>query len=87
MLSAPPEDHQSSFFSSVFVESANHILPLEDIEHHLEQIECSPSNIDLHFARRDTFSRAKDVYSDLVGGHVIASHLGCNDAGERVPYL
>jgi len=80
-------DHQSSFFSSVFVESANPILPLEDIEHHLERIECSQSNIDLHFVSRDSFSRAKYVYANLVGGHVVTSHWGCNEAGERVPYL
>jgi hypothetical protein len=76
---------QSSFVSSIFVESTNPILPLEDIEHHLERIECSSSNIDLHFARRDLFSNAKYVYANLVGGHVVTS--GCSEAGERVPYL
>lgn len=78
-------NQQSSFVASIFVESANPILPLEDIEHHLERIDCSSSSIDLHFATRDSARRAKYVYANLVGGHVVAS--GCSGVGERVPYL
>jgi hypothetical protein len=75
------------FFSKVHVESSRPLLLLEQIEHHLENILCDASTIELEFSTTYSYTMAKDLVSHLVGSYVITSHDGCNNEGTRLPFL
>ena len=65
------------------------ILNLEEIEHHLQDVQCSDGKMKLHF--RDA-ATARDAKAACHGGHggmgglIITSHDGCNRDGERAVY-
>ena len=60
---------------------------LEDIEDHVEQVECLGSKIYLYFnseqVLRDVYEEFKSVGNFLV----VTSHDGCNEDGERDPHM
>lgn len=62
-------------------------LVLEEIEHHIVDVTCGASDIQLSFTDKGSFDMAVEVCSHLVGSYVITSHAGCNDDGARVPFL
>jgi hypothetical protein len=77
----------SAFFAQVNVESPTAFLLLEQVEHHLECVVCTPSMIELQFATISSYVAGKEVIQDLTGSYIITSHSGCNDMGARVPFL
>jgi len=62
-------------------------LALEVIETHLENIECADSVIVLDFMDELALKQAKREWDKLPKFIVISSHPGCNEDGERVPYV
>jgi hypothetical protein len=76
----------STFASQVKVESHKPVLNLEEIEHHLLDVQCGDGMMELSFV--DT-SSARDAYfscQEQNGGLVITSHESCNPDGERAVY-
>jgi hypothetical protein len=62
-------------------------LALEEIESHVKNIECSQTTITIEFGDVQILDEAKsewDQYSEFL---IISSHPGCNDNGDRAPYL
>jgi hypothetical protein len=76
----------SVFFSRVNIESPVPFLLVEDIEHHLGNIICTESTIELHFATSASYDTAKKLCHELTGSYVVTSHDGCNELGARVPF-
>ncbi|TVY88396.1 hypothetical protein LAWI1_G004756, partial [Lachnellula willkommii] len=62
-------------------------LNLEDIEMSLEDIQCFDSTIKVEFAEVQMFNAARDSWNSISEFLIIASHFGCNEDGERSPYL
>jgi hypothetical protein len=62
-------------------------LALEDIESHLDNIECLDSAIVLKFVDEQVLKQARREWDDLSEFIVVSSHPGCNGDGERAPYL
>jgi hypothetical protein len=62
-------------------------LALEDIESHLENIECLGSTIVLEFADEQVLRQARKEWDGLSKFIVISSHPGCNGDGKRAPYM
>lgn len=61
------------------------ILVLEHMEHQLSTVKCSSGSI--YLSKCDALgSEGFDDLHELVGGHVITSHPGCNAEHERLPY-
>ncbi|KAJ4347784.1 hypothetical protein N0V95_005131, partial [Ascochyta clinopodiicola] len=93
--SAQPRDDKNgwngkeTFASSVKVGSKKPILNLEEIEHHLQDVQCGDQRMKLHFV---DVSSARDARAASLGGHgglgglVITSHESCNKDGERAVY-
>lgn len=61
-------------------------LALEDIERHVENIECSDSAIVLEFEDEQVLKQARRGWDELSEFIVVSSHQGCNGDGERAPY-
>jgi hypothetical protein len=65
------------------------ILNLEEIEHHLQDVQCSDGMMKLYFTDAST---ARDARAAGHGGHggmgglIITSHHSCNKEGERAVY-
>lgn len=76
-------DGKSTFASQVKVSSQKPVLTLEEVEHHLQDVECGDGTIKLHFV--DT-SSARDAKSATEGGLIITSHESCNKDGERAVF-
>jgi hypothetical protein len=79
----------STFASQVRVNSQKPILNLEEVEHHLQDVQCRDGTMKLSFV--DT-SSARDAYHASCeqkkgGGLVVTSHESCNDEGERKVYM
>ncbi|KAF9696639.1 hypothetical protein EKO04_005347 [Ascochyta lentis] len=80
---------RETFASSVKVGSKKPILNLEEIEHHLQDVQCGDDRMKLHFVDA---SSARDARAACHGGHgglgglIITSHESCNRDGERAVY-
>ncbi|KAF2263947.1 hypothetical protein CC78DRAFT_617150 [Lojkania enalia] len=74
------------FASQVRVSSDSPILNLEDIEHHLRNVQCSDESIKLHFVDTVSARDAKEACMNEHGGIVVTSHEGCNSDGQRSVY-
>jgi hypothetical protein len=62
-------------------------LALEEIESHLENIECYHSFIVLKFVNEVALRQAKGQWDSLSKFIVISSHPGCNGDGQRALYV
>lgn len=62
-------------------------LTLEDIEENVKEIQCSESSITVQFDYQSTMDHARGAWDSLSEFLIISSHPGCNDDGERAPYL
>lgn len=69
------------------VKSKYPTLALEDIEPHVDDIQCSQSTLTLSFGTGQNLEEAKDAWSGVSQFLIITSHIGCNEDGERTPYL
>ncbi|KAF2445959.1 hypothetical protein P171DRAFT_277068 [Karstenula rhodostoma CBS 690.94] len=76
----------SIFASQLKVASKKPILNLEDIEHHLEDVQCVDGKVTLKFADTSSAIDARLACHGPEGGIVVTSHLGCNPEGERSVY-
>jgi hypothetical protein len=76
----------SIFASQVKVASKKPILSLEDIEHHLEDVQCINGKISLKFADASSAADAQLACHGPEGGLIVTSHVGCNNPGERAVY-
>jgi hypothetical protein len=56
---------------------------LEKVEHHINEIACFDSSIQLHFASQGDLELAYNELSAIDEFFVITSHEGCNNDGER----
>ena len=83
----PPSVSQSPFAAHVRLASKLPTLLLEDNDHHLEQISCHGSTIELKFQDDATLSAAWQEIQTHPEMLIITSHVGCNADGERKPYL
>jgi hypothetical protein len=62
-------------------------LALEDIESHLESVQCSDSVLVLDFMDELALRQAKGEWDGLSNFILISSHPSCNKDGERAPYV
>ena len=60
---------------------------LEDIENHIEQVECYGSTLKLYFGSEQYLREAHEMFKNVGNFLVITSHDGCNEDGEREPYM
>ncbi|KAF2711410.1 hypothetical protein K504DRAFT_532002 [Pleomassaria siparia CBS 279.74] len=74
------------FASQVKLGSEVPILHLEEIEHHLQDVQCGEGTMKLHFVDMVSARDAKASCSGPNGGRIITSHNGCNTEGERSVY-
>ncbi|KAF2011857.1 hypothetical protein BU24DRAFT_465450 [Aaosphaeria arxii CBS 175.79] len=74
---------QTVFASQVKVGSERPVLKLEDIDHHLQDVECKGDSMKLRFGDK---VHARDTRNACHGGVIITSHEGCNAEGERSFY-
>jgi hypothetical protein len=77
----------SARFAKTFMHLKLPALGLEDIESHVERIECSESAIVIEFVDESVLEQAKGEWDGLDEFIVISSHPGCNGDGERAPYM
>jgi hypothetical protein len=56
---------------------------LEEVEHHINEIACFDSSIQLHFASQEALELAYSELSAIDEFSVVTSHEGCNNDGER----
>lgn len=62
-------------------------LSLEDIEEDVEHIRCSDSTITVQFSETQNLEDVRPHWDNLGPFMLITSHIGCNEDGERKPYL
>lgn len=62
-------------------------LLLEDIENHMDNIDCFPSKIYLCFSSDGALQHAHEEFLSVHKFLVITSHDGCNRDGERSSHL
>jgi hypothetical protein len=74
------------FASSVRAQSDRPILAVEDIEHLIDNIECSTSLINIVFKTAAAHTSAFEACSHPGGAYVVTSHTGCNDDDERAVF-
>lgn len=79
-------DGDTSFVSTVAVQSQQPFLALEDIDSHLSDISCSDSLIELSFTSKERLEAAKEEFAQFSDFIAVTSHLGCNEDGERVSH-
>ncbi|KAI9697209.1 MAG: hypothetical protein M1836_004773 [Candelina mexicana] len=77
----------SPFAAQMKVKSKYPTLALEDIEPHVDGIQCSKSTVTLSFGTDQRLEEAKAAWSGTSDFLVITSHAGCNEDGERMPYV
>jgi hypothetical protein len=75
----------STMAATVRLGSNNPILVLEEIEHLLYNIECTFGSIKISTSDSMDAHMCKQLHS-LEGGHIITSHITCNDASGRQAY-
>jgi hypothetical protein len=62
-------------------------LVLEDIEEDVADIRCSDSTITVEFSESHSLKAVRPSWDNLGPFLIISSHIGCNEDGERKPYL
>lgn len=62
-------------------------LALEDFEMDVDEIQCDESMITVQFSSVHTLQESRTGWDSLEEFFIISSHPGCNDDGERLPYL
>jgi hypothetical protein len=62
-------------------------LILEDIEEDVEGIRCSESTITIRFSESWNLDAVRSSWDNIVPFIIVTSHIGCNEDGERKPYL
>ncbi|KAI9718259.1 MAG: hypothetical protein M1812_004249 [Candelaria pacifica] len=77
----------SPFAAQMKVKSKYPTLALEDIDPHVEGIQCSKTTVTLSFGSRPMLEAAKAAWSEHTEFLIISSHVGCNEDGERTPYV
>ncbi|KAJ4374952.1 hypothetical protein N0V83_002031 [Neocucurbitaria cava] len=77
---------RSTFASQVKVSSQKPVLTLEEIEHHLQDVECGDATMKLHFVDTSSARDARSACNGAAGGLIITSHETCNQDGERAVY-
>lgn len=80
------EDGDTSFVSTVAVNSQQPFLALEDIASHLSDISCADSLIELSFISNESLQAAKEEFAQFPDFIAVTSHFGCNEDGERVTH-
>lgn len=74
---------ESVFASRVQIESDVPILVLEDIEHHLNGVECTDSAIKLSFENKSGAEAVRHACHHENGSYAITSHITCNSEESR----
>lgn len=77
----------SQFAAKLAMEFKTPTLMLEDIEHHLQKVECFDSRVYLHFSSTSDLEVAQEEFSSVAKFLLITSHEGCNEYGERDPHM
>lgn len=60
---------------------------LEDVEHHIESIDCYSSQIHLYFRSANALKRTHSEVTSVDSFLLVTSHKGCNEDGERNPHM
>jgi len=76
-----------SRFATTSVKYKLPALILEDIEMSVDEIRCSDSMITVEFSHQQMLDDARETWDNLPELLIISSHPGCNENGERAPYL
>lgn len=74
---------ESVFASRIQIESDVPILVLEDIEHHLNGVECTDSAIKLSFENKSGAEAVRHACHHENGSYAITSHITCNSEESR----
>jgi hypothetical protein len=61
-------------------------IVLEEIEHHIDEIHCFDSSIQLFFSGIQNMELAYDEFTAVDEFFVVTSHAGCNNNGARGSY-
>ncbi|EAW11621.1 putative GPI anchored protein [Aspergillus clavatus NRRL 1] len=77
---------ESVFATTLSVKSKWPILSLEELDHHLEDVTCSESHIEMFFASIEQFQSTQQELERTTELIVVTSHRGCNSDGERSAY-
>jgi hypothetical protein len=77
----------SPFGAIAAMEFKKPTLLLEDIEHHIKAIDCFESRVDLYFSSSKALNHAYKEFKTVDSFLLITSHEGCNEDGQRDPYL
>lgn len=78
--------HDVPFGAMLNIETKQPAVVLEHFESVLNGVTCSPAGIYIAFNSEPQAGKVRNSWN----GHefiVITSHIGCNNDGERVPYL
>ncbi|KAF2753798.1 hypothetical protein EJ05DRAFT_172005 [Pseudovirgaria hyperparasitica] len=79
-------DLSNTFFSKVRFGSNLPIITFEEIEHHLEDVQCGSSHITVELRSREAQEALRGACDNEDGAYIITSHDGCNPDGERTAY-
>ena len=77
---------ESQFAALVQMSAKLPTVVLEEVEHHLDDIFCTDSSIQLHFGNQQSLALAYEELSATDDFFVVTSHQGCNSDGERRPH-
>ena len=61
-------------------------MMLEDVEHHIQSVDCYSSEVHLRFTSVELLQRAHNELSRVDNFLLVTSHQGCNEDGERNPH-
>ncbi len=78
---------ESPFGAKVAMDFKTPALLLEDIEHHIQAIDCFESRVYLYFSSSKALKHAHREFKSVDNFLLITSHEGCNKDGERDPHL
>lgn len=78
---------RSAFAARVGMNFKMPTLLLEEIEHHTNRVECINSMVLLYFDAAERLQHAYEEFTRADEFLLITSHLGCNEDGERLPYM
>ncbi len=77
----------SSRFATTSMKYKWPAIVLEEIEEDIEQFQCSKSAITVQFKDQLSLEYGREAWADLSEFLLVSSHPGCNEDGERAPYL
>jgi hypothetical protein len=76
----------TTYIAQVHVKSTQPILVVEEFEHLLHNVYCSDASVTLTFVSGLDWDTTTAALDELVLGHLVTSHEGCNLEDERATF-